>query len=299
MLIFYLLIILLSSVSISKINDKDIKYIGEELEMEIKNQQLSSRMTEFCNLTYLDNAYSPYRISCSHDDPKDDVEIEVSNVEYYDTTSIKCKNVSSFKLIPDLTDHYGNSKVMLKNCMVPKNKSINQLTNKISRTIKCFTIQINNNKRKLNLDNYYFEGLLSLETLEIDLYRTNTTTLNSNVFEHLGNLRSLVLHNSPLPDSIFDTLTNLQELTIRSVTYNEFNGSNFKNQRNLIQLYIYCDLKCSLDSFVKANLRNLEKLTLENFQISRIMLSNMLNLKSVVIWRCDFKTFHKHLLIKY
>ena len=293
------MIIWLSSVSILKSNanldyEADSDYIYESL--QDKNQKFSSRMPAWCICTYPDDIYSSYILSCSHDDPEDDVEIEVSNVEYVETTSINCKNGSSFKLFPDLTDHFGKSNIMLTNCMVPKNESINQLTNKISMNMKHLRIKFDKTKSKLKLDKNYFEGLLSLETLVIDMYKTNTTSLNANVFEHLDNLKYMMLLFVPLPDGIFDTLTKLQNLTIQSNIYKEFKGSDFNNHKMLVQFVLHCWFKyCSFDPLVFENLRNLEKLEIGRVEISHIKMSNMMNLKIVVILRGNCEVFDENM----
>lgn len=287
MLLFHLLIILLVSASISK-SSANINY---ETEIEIKYQKLCSSIPG-CICTNHKQFLSTYTLSCYHDDSKDDVEIEITNSEILEIIFIHCKDVSSFKLIPDLTDHNENLKIKLINCMVPKNESINQLTRKISKNIKSLMIEFNKNVRNLNLDKNYFEGLPSLEYLEIEVKKTNIMNISANSFENLSHLKYLMLDVLPLPNGIFDTLENLQYLKISSET-----GNYFKNQRNLVELHLKCLMQCSFDSFIFENLTNLEILKIKNYQIPRLMLANLRNLKYVHIKSSDFGTISKDIFI--
>lgn len=119
--------------------------------------------------------------------------------------------------------------------------------------------------------------------MEIVLHDKNKPNITENVFENLVNFKRLVLRDVPIPNGIFDTLTKLQKLTIHSETYKELIGSDFKNQRNLVYLFIHCEIKCLVDPFIFEYLSNLEKLHLISFRIPRKVLANMLKLKHVIM----------------
>lgn len=170
MLLFYLLIIRLASASNASVlnsnanldYEADLKHNEEDSEIETENQKFCSNLSG-CNCTYpYDNIYHTFILSCFHDNPEDQVEIKITSFESFQTY-IECEDESSFKLIPDLNDYYGNSTIVLKNCMVPKNQSISQITNKISKNMKHLTIKFEEKRENFNLDNNYFEGLSSLD----------------------------------------------------------------------------------------------------------------------------------------
>ena len=178
--------------------------------------------------------------------------------------------------------------------MVPRNESIEQLTTKISKEMKHLRIQFDNEEISLSFDKNYFEGLSYLEKLDFHLDGNFKANISANVFENLVNLKSLELYYLPIPNNsgIYDTLENLQNLTIISDFDIEFQRSDFKNLRNLVLLYIFCSdncSKCSLDSFIFENLVDLKMLRIMNFQIPGIKLANMIHLQFVHLVDTDFK----------
>lgn len=153
-------------------------------------------------------------LSCAQDDSEDDVVIKL----IYDLKSLlgpalllTCENVPSFKFIPDLTVYSKTTFVVLKDCWVPRNESISQLTSKISRKINHLHLTFQRKNRTFNLDEKYFEGLSSLEAFSMGIFKT-TINITKNVFVNNVNLTTLTLQNIPLPIGIFDVLENLQDL---------------------------------------------------------------------------------------
>ena len=231
-------------------------------------------------------------LSCSHDDPEDDVVIRVRTDPFLNSSAITCVNVSSFKLIPDLTDYFGSYKIDVINCMVPRNESIKQLTTKISKNVKNLEIHFDKKEMNLSFDKNYFEGLSSVERLVFSLDHIKAN-ISANVFENLVNLKSLNLYYLPLSGTgIFDTLENLQNLKMISDVDIEFQRSDFKNLRNLVELNITCSdncSKCLLDPFIFENLVNLNRLQITNFRTPGMMLANMIHLQEVQLSNTDFK----------
>ena len=196
----------------------------------------------------------------------------------------ECLNVSSFETFPDLTKNINVTGIGISNCLLSINKTLNELTSKMSKQVKNITIDILE-KEKLTLNKNLFEGFSMLENLIIKfvLYQP-TMSISTNVFEKLINLKTLVLWCIQTPNDLFDPLEYLQVLSIHSKQIKLENGI-FKNQRNLIDLNLDCrKYDCTLDPLIFANLTNLEKLNIKgNFSIhwSENVLKNNEKLKSI------------------
>ena len=255
---------------------------------EMDYNKLCSNLPDWCNCNN-NPIDSPYEFECSHDDIELKVGINLSDDMIY-LIYIHCVNVSSFKLFPDLTDYFGFSEIIFMNCMVPRNGSIKQLTTKISKKVRNLWIFIDNEEMNLKFDKNYFEGLSSLERLNLYVI----PNISADIIEIHFKLKNMFLEYTPIPNntSIFDTLENLQTFTIYSNFDIEIQSSDFKNLKNLVQLYIFCSdncSKCSLDPFIFENLVNLRILQITNFRIPGIKLANMMNLQQVRLAKTDFK----------
>ena len=150
--------------------------------------------------------------------------------------------------------------MVIHNCKIPKNETLYELTSKISKNVKHLAIEyLKLEEGELTFNNYSFEGLSKLETLKISGI---DSVESSDVFESLVNLKKLILYEVPTPEGIFDTMNQLEFLSIRTNTL-ILPAGIFKNQRKLIELRLFCGRESSLDPLIFANLPNLEKLTIE------------------------------------
>ncbi|CAO1334711.1 unnamed protein product [Diamesa serratosioi] len=282
MLIFYGWIIWLASVS--SVASKNGSYTSDV--NVIRSFCLDAPASCSCNRSEKDFSYT---YLCSDEVIKDKVLIKLRYYNFW--TVYECQNVSSLELIPNLTNLVNSSYITLSNCMVPSNKSLNELTSLISNKIDYLVIHLLE-KTKFNLNKNYFEGFKNLEKLNILRHNNAKTAANitTNVFENLVHLKTLELYNLPLPIGIFDPLKDLQGLIIHVNIDCEFKQKLFNTQRNLVHLQISCENNCSLDPLLFTNLVELQTLKIINFKIPRKLIGQMKNLLHVTILHSDFVT---------
>ena len=213
-----------------------------------------------CSEKLINKHKTSYEYICSND--------VVLEMEYIKKRfSVRCKNVPSFEMFPDLIEYIDTTDIILNNCSVPINRSLYDYTSKISKNIESLYIELTGeNDGDKDFNSNYFEGLSNLEYLSLDnlRFRQDFRFPNQNGFTKLFELKSLKLDNFPTPNGIFDSLKQLQHLSIRNevLNYGSINMELFKNQRKLITLDIWGSAYFYLEPNVFAYLTELRLLYL-------------------------------------
>ena len=267
MLLFYCLVLKIACVISLDSRNPDFRFVIKEndrLKEIIKiNQNICNVPPPMCRCTKNE---IDFIFACTFDDTADDVVFKISI--FFDRWAIfKCENITSFDNVPVFTNYIHSYSVILKECIVPKNETFSQLTNKISKNISELHIRFEYSGWGLKLDQNYFKGLSNIESLYIsslndDSFRVYVDT-TKNTFDYLGNLKMLVLINIPLKDGIFDVLENLQHLGIHSDMEIDLKISDLRHQKNLTELDLNCEKMCSLDPLIFANSINLQTIKIK------------------------------------
>ena len=264
MLILFELIVLLSCVNC-------LSFTGDYTSNLRTNDSLCLNPPPLC--TCNDDVYS-----CSLVNSQDKAVIKI----YYNNEWIvfQCLNLSSFETAPDLTNYINITDIRISKCMLSNRNTLIKLTSKISKQVKDLSMSFTV-KEKLTLNKTAFEGFSKLQHLKIQFNSFRSMQISNDVFEHLVNLKKLTLVSVQTPNGLFDPLKHLQILSIKS-NQMKLEIDIFKNQRNLIELNFYCEMNCSMDPFIFANITNLEDLEIiGNFSMNpENVLKNNEKLKS-------------------
>ncbi len=118
---------------------------------------------------------------------------------------------------------------------------------------------------------------------ELDLEAENIAALKQGDFDNLPGLELLVLNGTfnVLPEGIFDSLTNLKSLGIRSTQLRSLPAGIFDNLTNLINFVIDNTPLRSLPAGIFDNLTNLKSLGIVNTQLSSLPVGIFDNLTNV------------------
>lgn len=228
-----------------------------------KSERLCANPPASCTCTISSNELDYYDdpnyiYSCFHNSPQDEIMFEMHFSENYDIY-VECLNVSSFKIFPEFKNELNSTGIELKNCVVAINETLFELTSKISKDITNLAFYCKEPEiKQLNFTKQLFEGLPILESLKMNMI--DSIVLNVDVFEKLVNLKQLNLFLTQTPNEIFDTLIQLEVLSIRLQNKAELKVGTFKNQRNLVKIILFCVSTTILDPEIFANLTNLEHL---------------------------------------
>ena len=224
----------------------------------------SKNSSSECNCTVIQPKYI---FTCSNDDGSEG-QVTIVMKNKYDFLVFECENMQSSKTFPDLSEYINESQISLKGCAVPINTSLYDYTSKISKNIEMLFIELTGkNDEDKNFNSNYFEGLSDLEYLILHCEpNIDFNFALENVFMKLDKLKILFIKDFPTPNGIFDSLKQLQELTIHS--YDHKNSSLelglFKNQRKLIRLKISGRFINYIEPNVFANLTELRILELNS-----------------------------------
>ena len=180
-----------------------------------------------------------YIFTCSNDDGSEG-QVTIVMKNEIDFLSFECENMQSSKTFPDLSEYINESKISLKGCTVPINTSLYDYTSKISKNILHIELIVEKDEDK-NFNSNYFEGLSDLKSLILHFEpNIDFNFALENVFMKLDKLKLLKLYNFPTPNGIFDSLKQLRVLTIHSydLKISSLESGLLKNQRNLTLLRI-------------------------------------------------------------
>ncbi|CAO1391338.1 unnamed protein product, partial [Diamesa hyperborea] len=175
---------------------------------------------------------------------------------FKNSTSIQQLELSNNKLISLPKDIFVNQ-IMLRFLDLSRNQIMNLSDGLFDTTLFIKYIFLNRNK----LTSITSPWMDLHPYLKIDLSYNNINSLeSSNIFEHLVNLKFLLLVNVPTPEGIFDKMNQLTDLEIHSKRTKNPTAEVFKNQKKLMQLRLGCTADSVLDPLIFTMLPNLENL---------------------------------------